>query len=287
MVDYFWAFYRLQTIYRLAHGGPSYKIDIYLRNWSIRTELQRRAYLYNIENESFSQPELNVPTEQQRLRNGEISSSANTMTTESLSTTAPEIHPMNFSSGPQQTYANRSNTPNNDNRNHNRRVAYQHGQQRQQQQHHHRQQEDLLYQKQYCNEIKVIQSDLMRSKDVDVGTLSEINTTERKHTTVSATAAVDNLEIELIADRCDVWRNKHVRNFSVRKATLTPHIKSRKPRNAMEKTPNAICPFTAVTKCESGKAAKPAPSSSQSQPKLKTQNTLISRLLLADILENI
>lgn len=52
---FFLFFCRLQLIYRLANGGHSYKVDIYLRNWSIRTELNRRAYFYNLENQSAEQ----------------------------------------------------------------------------------------------------------------------------------------------------------------------------------------------------------------------------------------
>lgn len=302
----------------MAHGGRSYKIDIYLRNWSIRTELQRRAYLYNIENESFSQPELNVPTEQ-RLSNGENNnSSSSSSTTESLPTAATQTtaYPMNFLSGQEQLYENRSNcTANNrNNQNHNR-ATDQQGQQHLLQQQQQQQHRDLLYQKQYCKQIKVIQSDLMRTNDVNIGILSEINTTARKHTTVS-TAAVNDLEIdtlrilceknELIVDRCGTWSSKNIHNCSVKKAAAigakpsttttlsvssssasskSTHTKSKSPTNAEKQSPK-IYPFTAVPRCESGKAAKPS-SAPPSQLKLKTQNTFISRLLLTDILDNI
>lgn len=42
---------RLQTIDRLANGDDS-PIDIFIRNWSIRTEINRRAYFYNVVNNS-------------------------------------------------------------------------------------------------------------------------------------------------------------------------------------------------------------------------------------------
>lgn len=306
VVDYFWSFYRLQTIYRLARGGQSYKIDIYLRNWSIRTELKRRACLYNIENESFSQPELSLPTEQRLNRNDEnnISRNSGIGTTDALPMTATTVYPFSFLSGQQQTYEIHSNTANDNDQNHDNRVADQQGQQ--QQQHHRHQQQDLLYQKQYCNQIKVIRSDLMHTNDVKIEIISEINTTARKHTTVSATPVNDNLKIDtlrilcekndLIVDRCGTWKSKNIRNFNVRKAIIdtkqrstttdvssSTHPNTKNPTNVVKKL-RKTRPLTAVGKCKSDKTAKPLP---PPQHKLKTQNTFISRLFLTDILENI
>lgn len=315
-------FYRLQTIYRLARGGQSYKIDIYLRNWSIRTELKRRACFYNIENESFSQPELSRPTEQRLNRNDENNMNRNSGISagESLPITATTVYPIKFqSSGQRQTtYEIRSNTANdNDHQYHHDRVADQQGQQRQQQR------QDLLYQKQYCNEIKVIRSDLMmHTNDVNIEIISEINTTARKHTTVSpatmVTAAVsavnndnnknNNMEIdtlrilceknELIVDRCGT-----IRQFSGEKAAIdakqrsTPTIttatidvrtiSTKNPTNVGEKS-SKIRPLTTVPKCVIDKAAvKSTLTPTPPQRKLKTQNTFTSRLLLTRILDNI
>lgn len=298
-----------------AHGGHSYKIDIYLRNWSIRTELQRRAYFYNIENESFSESELSLPIEQSLNRHDEnnIERDRGGSTTESLPTT---VYPMNLSSGPQKTYENRSNTANDNDHNHRDRVVDQqrhHHHHNQPQQHHQRQQQDLLYQKQYCNEIKVIRGDLMRTNDVNIEIISEINTTSRKHTTVSATV-VNELEIDtltilcesndLIVDRCCTLSSKNICNFSVKKVAFgakkrptttidvsgksrTTHTKSKNPMNAVKKLPK-IRPLTAVAKCENVKVAKPSSTPSPVQrPKPKTQNTFISPFPLADILDNI
>lgn len=255
----------------MAHGGQSYKIDIYLRNWSIRTELKRRAYLYNIENESFSQPELSLPTERHLSRNDEnnISRNSDIGTIESLPMSATTVYPINFSSGQQQTVEIRSNTVNGNDQNHDR-AAEQPGKQQQQHLHHRHQQQDLLYQKQYCNQIKVIRSDLMHTNDVSIEIISEINTTARKHSTVSATAVSNNLKIDtlrilcekndLIADRCGTWRSKNIHNFSVRKATIdakqrsktttttidvsssiSTHPKVENPRNVVKKLAVANC----------------------------------------------
>lgn len=307
VVDYFWAFNRLQTM--AVHGGHPYKIDIYLRNWSIRTELQRRAYFYNIENESFSQSELGAPIEQRLNRNDENTESLPAATT--TATSPQTVYPMNLSSGQQQLYENRSNTANDNDRNHHDRVADQHGQHHQHQQQHQPQQQDLLYQKQYCNEIKAIRGDLMRTNDVNIEIISEINTTSRKHTTVTATVVnemeIDTLRIlcennDLIVDRCRPPSSKNICNFGMKRAaiggrqrpTTTINKVSRKSSsgsrsknavNAVKKLP-INRPLTAVAKCEN--VVKPSSTSSPVQrPKPKTQNTFISPFPLADLLDNI
>lgn len=47
--------HRIQTDHHTA-------TKIYMRNWNIRVELRRRAYMYDIENESFHTPEIAKPS---------------------------------------------------------------------------------------------------------------------------------------------------------------------------------------------------------------------------------
>lgn len=219
--------YRLQTIYRLAHGGRSYKIDIYLRNWSIRTELQRRAYLYNIENESFHQPESSVPAGQSRNESDDsmlvkLPHKLNiTATSDGLNRLDIEIY---------------QNSSNKSGRNHKRGSDMR----------------DSSYHKQYCNEMKTLQSKVMtESKDINSDALLCYN--------------------------CNCSERKGGRNAATTAALTTNGV----PTNGMEvvKKQQKQCSFNPMTTCEIGKANKP--------PKLKTRNTFISRLFLTDIFDNI
>lgn len=283
-------FCRLQTIYRLAHGGRSYKIDIYLRNWSIRTELQRRAYLYNIENnDSFHEAELNVAAAGTTTTTSTTAATVATGRNVRNETTGNSMltpPPLNFSTDVTvESYKNRSmlNDDNGggDHKNH----------------------QDSTYQKQYCNDVKTMQSEMMRANGVNIATLTEINTTARKTMandlqTETAIKILCGKQDELIVDdRCITW-NKSVRNCSEKKAqdaktttttTTTTSISdtvaavatvSSTAGTSMSRNKQKQCPpFNPQTTCEIGQASKP--------PKLKTQNTFISRLFLTDILDNI
>lgn len=177
------------------------------------------------------------------------------------------MHPLNFTgpSGHQdvETYDNSSNAENND-RDHELRTNEQ----------------DLLYHKQYCNQIKTIQSDMIRTNN---GALPEINTTTRK---MPPTLQIVCGKNEVIVDRCGTW-SKNIRNCSDKKGAtidaksvaLSAHQTPSKIADTTMKKPLKMCPFNPLSKCEIGKSNKP--------PNLKTQNTFISRLFLTDILDNI
>lgn len=265
--------FRLQTIYRIAHGGRSYKIDIYLRNWSIRTELQRRAYLYNIENESLHQPELSISTAG-RLRN-ESSLPTPTPTSSSIP------HQLNFTNGQQhhkhhhhhqhhhhdiEIYQNSSNDE---------KIRRDHEQKTNLQ--------DSSYQKQYCSQMKTTQPDISHTNGGNIVALSEINTTARKpidrHLDTEAIKILCGKN-EAIVDRCGTW-TKNIRNCSERKAASDAKSTTTSSTSIVDtvKKPQKMCPFNLLAKCEIGKSNK--------TPNLKTQNTFISRLFLTDILDNI
>ena len=57
--------FRWQLLYRIANGGILHKGDIYLRDWSIRNELQHRAYIYNVGIKSLQYVSLVKPAERQ------------------------------------------------------------------------------------------------------------------------------------------------------------------------------------------------------------------------------
>ncbi|XP_031633037.1 protein O-mannosyl-transferase TMTC1-like isoform X2 [Contarinia nasturtii] len=280
---------RLQTIYRLKHGG-SYRIDIYLRNWSIRTELQRRAYLYNVENETFHEPGLSA-TPSERIRND----SGTTMLTS---------HQLNITNdGVQQTheadiYQNSSNEENANNNNNNNNNSHNKSSNNNGRDHEQNgtNQKDFTYQKQYCNDVKTIQSDdMMRSNGVNIATRTEINTTIRKplgNDLIESDSSIKYLcdKHEMIVEhRCGGTWNKNIRNCSEKKSAQD--AKTTKPTTTTTTTTTTTsvckiiqnkqkqCPFNPPTTSEIGKSNKP--------PKLKTQNTFISRLFLTDILDNI
>lgn len=248
---------RLQTIYRLAHGGRAYRIDIYLRNWSIRTELQRRAYLYNIENESFPQSELSVPAERRPTNDSNKSgnSGSSSLSMKAMNFTSDQHHDV-------ELYENSSHAESIDRE---RQTS----------------QSDLLYQKQYCDQIKTIHTDIMRTNGMNVAA--------SVHKSTGSDLSADAMKIlcdknEVIVDRCGTW-SKSVRNCSERKASndaknvaLSASTEPTKIADTMKK-PSKMCPFNPLSKCDSCKANKP--------PKFKTQNTFISRLFLTDILDNI
>lgn len=256
---FFWLliFRRLQTIYRLAHGGRSYKIDIYLRNWSIRTELKRRAYLYNIENDSFPQPDPEVPVDRRPRNDGNNSSSL-------LVKTTTTVDPLNFTSGLHQdveTYENSSNTKHND-RDHERRTN----------------QPNLSYQKQYCDKIKTIQTDLIHTNGVNIAALTEINKTARKQLRSNLDVKILCGKHGMIVDRCGTW-SKNIRNCSEKKGASSASNEPTQIAETVKKPSKLSCPFNPLTKCDNGKANK--------APNLKTQNTFISRLFLTDVFDNI
>lgn len=267
-------YFRLQTIYRLAHGGRSYKIDIYLRNWSIRTELKRRAYLYNIENDSLHQPELSMPTAGRLRNDSSLPTSSSPSPSPSPAMMTP--HQLNLTNRQQhhgvEIYQNSSNDDPN-RRDHEQNTN----------------QQDSSYQKQYCNELKTTQPDIGHTNGVNIASLTEINTTARKpidrhiHDTDAMKIICDKNEV--IVDRCGTW-TKSIRNCSERKAI--EDAKSAKLPTAScatsiaaetVKKPYKMCPFNPLAKCEIGRANK--------TPNLKTQNTFISRLFLTDIFDNI
>lgn len=272
---------RLRTIYRLEHGG-SYRIDIYLRNWSIRTELQRRAYLYNVENETFHEPGLSaVPND--RIQND----SGNTLlTSHQLNITNDGVRQTNAT----DIYQNNSNEENVNANNNNNNNGRDHEQQND------TNQKDSTYQKQYCNDVQTIQSvDMMRSNGINIATRTEINTTARKsmgNDLIESDASIKYLcdkHDVIVAHQCDGTWNKNVRNCSEKKSmqdakrtkspTMTTTTTTSVCKIIQNKHKHKQCPFNPPTMCEIGKSNK--------SPKLKTQNTFISRLFLTDILDNI
>lgn len=242
----------------MAHGGRSYPIDIYLRNWSIRTELQRRAYLYNIENESFHQPESNVPAGRSRNESG------NSMLPVKLS------HKLNITTSSDGT--NRigieiyQNSSNKSGRNHKRESDMQ----------------GSSYHKQYCNQMK---SKVMRTASTDIDSIAR-----KQNIDLDAIKVYCGKNEVAVEYRCGSW-SKSICNCSERKTTRVGQnpattttaalTTNAMPKNGMEATKKQPkqCPFNPLTTCEIGEANKP--------PKLKTQNTFISRLFLTDIFDNI
>lgn len=177
--------------------------------------------------------------------------------------------PLNFTSGQHhdaEIYENSSNAENSD-RDHERRTN----------------QPNLSYQKQYCDQIKTIQTDLIRTNGMNIAALTEINTTARKPT--GTFLEPNTLKVlcgrnGAIVDRCGTW-SKNIRNCSERKAPIDAKNAlgaSQAPTKIGDtvKKPLKMCPFNPLTKCELGKSNN-----------LKTQNTFISRLFLTDILDKI
>lgn len=274
--SFFNLFYRLQTIYRLAHGGRSYKIDIYLRNWSIRTELQRRAYLYNIENnESFHEAELSVATTM-----ATATATTTTMTSmpvtingrgtrnETTGNSMLTSPPLNFSNDATvDSYKNKSNDEQNDDGGRD-----------------HTNLQDSTYHKQYCNEdVKTIE---MRANiDVSIAARKTLANDLQSESAILCGKHVDEL---IVDDRCVTW-NKSVRNCSEKKAAQDAKVAATAAATTTSVGNDAAtsttrkhrkqCISNPLTTCEIGKTSK--------APKLQTQNTFISRLFLTDILDNI
>lgn len=220
IVNEYYTYFRLHTIERLARGGELHSIDIYLRNWSIRSELLKRAYLYSVENDSFHQPSVSAEP-RQRNDSGSVSP-----------------HQLNITNGQQpadvKTYQNNSKDVN-IRRDHERSAS----------------QPDLPYQKQYCNQLKTIPCDVMLADNVASPT--EINTTARK-TDQGDTIKIHCGKNEVMVNRCGTW-SKNVRNCSERKAardaknaadmvaTSTPMSVS----EALKQKQYKMCPFNPLT----------------------------------------